>query len=157
MVEFSDQSIGDIISWEWSFEEGDPETSAEQNPSVVYETVGLFDVELTVFDGVNYNTLLMEDYILVDDCIGLEENSMSSISLYPNPCEDILTLEFASNANETTNVCILDLTGRVIWGANNNEANSILNIDVSSFKSGVYLLQISDENSIMINKRFVKN
>ncbi len=155
-VVFTDESMGDIISWEWNFDGGIPETSLEQNPTVLYETAGLFNVELTVFNGVNYNTLLMEDYILVDDCIGLEENTTSSISLYPNPCKDILTLEFNTNSNDKTEISISDLNGRVIWEANNNEANTILNIDVSSFESGVYLLQISDENSFMINKRFVK-
>jgi uncharacterized delta-60 repeat protein len=155
-VEFTDDSFGDIISWEWNFEEGDPETSTEQNPTVVYETVGLFDVELTVFDGVNYNTLLMEDYILVDDCIGLEENSISSISLYPNPCEDILTLEFASNANETTMVSILDLTGRVIWKSNNYESTGMMHIDMSSFNNGVYILEVLNHQNVTTTKRFVK-
>ncbi len=156
LIQFTDQSIGNVESWEWSFIGGSPETSSEQNPTVIYESAGEYDVELTVFDGTDYSTMLKEDYILVDDCTGLEENVKSSVSIYPNPCTDMLTLEFESNSNKAAEACIIDLTGRVIWKGNNNEGSSFINIDVSSFINGVYFIQIFDENSKNINKRFVK-
>jgi len=64
-VDFYDESLGDLVSWEWTFEGGTPATSTEQNPTVVYNTVGDWDVELTVFDGTDYSTLTREDYISV--------------------------------------------------------------------------------------------
>jgi len=65
MVTFTDLSSGDITSWEWTFEGGDPATSTEQNPMVTYNDQGEYDVELTVSDGTNSNTMLMEDFISV--------------------------------------------------------------------------------------------
>lgn len=62
-IDYIDESLGQIISWDWSFEGGTPATSTEQNPSVTYSATGEYDVELTVFDGTVYNTLLMENYI----------------------------------------------------------------------------------------------
>lgn len=64
-VNFMDMSVGNITSWNWTFEGGDPATSTEQNPTVTYNEQGTYDVELTVSDGTNSNTMLLEDYILV--------------------------------------------------------------------------------------------
>jgi len=64
-VQFSDASAGNITSWSWAFEGGEPATSILQNPIVNYFNEGTYNVELTVSDGVNSNTLLMEDYITV--------------------------------------------------------------------------------------------
>ena len=50
-VHFLDMSEGDVRSWEWSFEGGEPSTSDEQNPVVVYEKTGVYNVTLTVSDG----------------------------------------------------------------------------------------------------------
>lgn len=64
-VQFTDNSLGDVTTYAWTFEGGTPETSDEANPVVTYETPGIYDVTLTVSDGTDENTLLMEDYIEV--------------------------------------------------------------------------------------------
>lgn len=66
-VQFTDNSVGDVTSYEWTFEGGTPETSDEENPVVTYETPGVYDVTLVVSDGTDESTLLMEDYIEVND------------------------------------------------------------------------------------------
>jgi hypothetical protein len=45
-VNFTDQSTGDIASWQWDF--GDGLSSTEQNPSHEYDTLGKLTVSLTV-------------------------------------------------------------------------------------------------------------
>ncbi|MCD4788666.1 MAG: PKD domain-containing protein, partial [Bacteroidales bacterium] len=70
-VEFYDQSTGDVISWEWTFEGGSPGTSSFQNPTVMYFNEGTYDVTLIVSDGVENNTLLIEDYITVGTMPGI--------------------------------------------------------------------------------------
>lgn len=49
-VSFSDLSTGNIVSWEWSFPGGIPASSNEQNPVVLYETPGQYDVSLIITD-----------------------------------------------------------------------------------------------------------
>ncbi len=44
-VNFTDQSVGDVTSWSWTF--GDGGTSTSQNPSHVYNSVGTYTVALT--------------------------------------------------------------------------------------------------------------
>jgi len=45
-VDFSDTSTGEITSWSWDL--GDGDTSAVQNPSHIYQTPGTYSVRLTV-------------------------------------------------------------------------------------------------------------
>lgn len=65
-VSFTDLSTPGITSWEWTFEGGTPENSNEQNPVVVYESAGTFDVSLTVSDGSNSATIDNQDMITVN-------------------------------------------------------------------------------------------
>lgn len=66
-VNFTDQSSGAITSWNWTFEGGTPSTSTDQNPTVTYNTTGVFDVTLEVGDGTSTSTLEITDMITVDD------------------------------------------------------------------------------------------
>lgn len=64
-VVYSDQSSGDITSWLWTFEGGEPETSTEQNPTVIYNTPGNYNVSLEVSDGTNTDVFTVENYMEV--------------------------------------------------------------------------------------------
>ncbi len=64
-VSFYDQSPVNTISWDWIFEGGTPGTSSLQNPVIEYLTSGIYDVSLTVSNGTETNTLVLENYITV--------------------------------------------------------------------------------------------
>jgi PKD repeat protein len=68
-VEFTDASLG-ATSWMWTFPGGYPETSTEQNPTVVYNTGGDYDVTLEVSDGTNTTSMTKTSYITVMDIPG---------------------------------------------------------------------------------------
>ena len=61
-VQFSDSSLL-ATSWDWTFEGGTPASSTDQNPTVVYNTPGYYDVTLVVSDGADFDTLVKTDYI----------------------------------------------------------------------------------------------
>ncbi len=61
-VAFRDVSV-DARDWNWSFEGGTPSSSTEQNPTVVYENPGLFDVSLTVSNILGEHTYNFQQYI----------------------------------------------------------------------------------------------
>ena len=62
-VQFSDLSTGNVTTWNWSFPGGTPATSTLQNPTVTYNTNGIYNVTLLVSDGTNNNTLTKTAYI----------------------------------------------------------------------------------------------
>ncbi len=62
-VQFNDLSTGNVTSWTWTFAGGNPASSTSQNPVVVYNATGTYDVTLTVSDGTNSNTLTKTAYV----------------------------------------------------------------------------------------------
>jgi Zn-dependent metalloprotease len=64
-VTFTDTSLENPTSWSWTFEGGTPSTSTAQNPTVTYNTVGTFNVTLTVCNAQGCDTETKVDYITV--------------------------------------------------------------------------------------------
>jgi PKD repeat protein len=64
-VNFNDLSLNFPTTWTWTFEGGEPATSSERNPSVVYNTPGVYDVTLTVSNAQGSNTVTRQDFIEV--------------------------------------------------------------------------------------------
>ncbi len=92
-LNFSDASMGNVVSWNWSFEGGTPANSAEQNPTIEYASEGTFDVSLTVSDGTDSHTINMEDYISVVSnplIPGVPQGPESAISM-PGVTDDYST------------------------------------------------------------------
>jgi len=64
-ITFTDLSEGMADSYLWTFEGGNPSTSMEATPAVVYSNPGTFDVELTISKGNRSETLIKPDFIQV--------------------------------------------------------------------------------------------
>ncbi len=62
-VQFSDNSVGEEISYFWEFAGGTPATSTAANPTVTYDASGNFAVSLTVTNAVNSHTVTAQDYV----------------------------------------------------------------------------------------------
>jgi hypothetical protein len=88
-VQFTDSSVGDITTWDWEFPGGNPATSTEQNPLVVYENAGVNDVTLTISNDLNSQSITYENYITIfalpevtfteidDMCLGWPEQELT--------------------------------------------------------------------------------
>ncbi len=67
-VGFTDLSTGNPLTWEWTFEGGTPSTyNGQFPPDITYNTVGLFDVTLTITNDWGTSTETKTDYIEVFD------------------------------------------------------------------------------------------
>lgn len=64
-IQFTDLTSGVPTSWSWTFEGGTPTSSTEQNPVIIYENNGTFDVSLEVTNSNGSQTIVKEDYISV--------------------------------------------------------------------------------------------
>ncbi len=69
-IQFNDNSSDNVTAWLWTFEGGNPATSTEQNPSVFYSTVGIYDVTLQVTSEAGSDEIVYEDLITIE---GLSE------------------------------------------------------------------------------------
>jgi PKD repeat protein len=65
-VQFTNTSLNNPLSFNWSFEGGVPLVSSSQSPSVTYATPGSYDVQLIASNGILSDTLVLFDYITVN-------------------------------------------------------------------------------------------
>ena len=151
---FTDQSIGGVNSWLWNFPGGNPSVSTEQNPVVVYDSVGVFDVELTVSNGFNENILVRTGYIHVDFASALtEKNNGLDVSLYPNPNKGYFTLHFLLGKEEFVNIQIFDMTGNKVYQEDLNlQKSKSLPVNLTLLPSGVYFLKVNGSESTVSRK-----
>lgn len=69
-VKFKDLSSFFPTSWNWSFPGGNPSTSSEKDPSVVYENPGMYSVSLTATNDIGPgNTETKYNYIAVYESV----------------------------------------------------------------------------------------
>ncbi|MGD1847327.1 MAG: M43 family zinc metalloprotease [Salibacteraceae bacterium] len=64
-IRFNDQSYNGQTTWNWNFPGGFPSTSTQEDPLIVYNTPGIYDVSLTVGNGVNTTGESKQGYIKV--------------------------------------------------------------------------------------------
>ena len=79
-LNFTDASIGTVVSWLWTFDGATPSTSTEQNPTgITYNNPGDYDVTLTI-TGPNGNieTLTKENYIHVAESIIMQNGTITT-------------------------------------------------------------------------------
>ena len=75
-------------------------------------------------------------------------NNELNITLYPNPLQDILNI---ANAESGLLVTIYDALGKKVLSKQVTET-----MDVSSLKTGVYMVKLSDGNKMSTHK-MIKN
>lgn len=94
------------------------------------------------FQGVNYYRLKQHDYdgrSSLSKVVSVTFADDNSITIYPNPVQDVLEIAGENLENET--VDIYSLTGRLVYSA----TYSADGIDVSTLPAGVYTVRVKGE------------
>lgn len=91
-VHFTDQSSGYITSRQWTFPGGTPSSSTQEDPVVVYNTAGTYDVTLKVNSGSQTNELTKPAYINVSaQAPGVPDQPAGETQLCKNPPHSTFT------------------------------------------------------------------
>ncbi|MGC9342323.1 MAG: T9SS type A sorting domain-containing protein [Bacteroidales bacterium] len=77
--------------------------------------------------------------LMVNDVYDLKLNSLE-IKVYPNPVEDILSLELIQSGNLQFRYELSDIAGRIIEIRNIQSSREEINLD--NYRRGIYLLRI---------------
>ena len=89
------------------------------------------------------------------DYLGLDEDKLEGITIFPNPTSDIVTL--ASENSEVLKVQITDIKGRVVYTSNEKLTfGTELVINVEAFEKGIYMINLRNEK-VTNTYRLVKN
>ena len=111
------------------------------------EHVGENIISLTVTD--NYGNISSCDAIVtVDAGLGVDNISLNTIRLHPNPTSDIINI--SGNFSELSFI-VYDLLGKKIFKGNTSRI-----IDTSNLDKGIYLIEFSSSNQKAVRK-IIKN
>ena len=139
-VNFLDQTLNTPTGWTWLFTGGAPGFSTVQNPTgIVYSSPGSYDVKLIASNANGSDTLVKTDYIEVLPATSIQELVEQSVSLYPNPTNDRVTIELS----ELALPCYLeikDINGRLIRSERLTGTRS--SADLSGLEGSVYLFRL---------------
>ena len=138
-VIFTNSYLADTVFW--SFDDGN--TSLENNPVHIYNSIGDFDVTLTIT--ACGRTHLVTKTVSVSN-LSLNHNNVLDVKIYPNPTKDNITIEGISNNFSVTLYSIL--------GQKVKSFDKIINntISLSEIKKGIYFLEIISDGNKEIKK-----
>jgi hypothetical protein len=87
--------------------------------------------------------------------LSVKENYLNaSFLVYPNPTTAELNVSFDAELNQSTEINLLDMTGKVVYQEKRNATSGMnhLKLDVLHIQSGLYILQVNSGNSTYIQK-----
>ncbi len=117
-ISFTDLSSNTPSTWLWTFEGGTPSSSASQNPTVVYNSPGIFDVTLMVTNSSGTDEAIFTDFItVIEESTG--ELMITEIMQNPASVSDFLG-EWFEVFNPTSSP--INMQG---WYVKDNDADSI--------------------------------
>jgi hypothetical protein len=92
---------------------------------------------------------------LPDAPLGVNEAIIdNSLSVYPNPANEILNVSF--KANNGAEVSLTDIVGNRVYSTSAFSGENKINVNTSSLSSGMYILNITTENGTVARKVTIK-
>lgn len=128
MINFIDQSIGNPISWNWSFPGGNPSSSTLQNPQVNYSSIGSFPVTLQISNAFSSDTITYNNYVNISDVPTMSANYTANY----------LTANFTSSAGNASTI---------LWNFGDGTTSTELNPVHTYATPGTYQVSVSATNS----------
>ena len=82
---------------------------------------------------------------------GVNENTLAGVAVYPNPSTGLINV---TNINATANtIVVYDMVGKVVM---TKAVNASTTLDLTSNGTGIYLIEISNENGSFVERVVIK-
>lgn len=181
-VDFKDLSSVDVLAWDWQFESGNPLTSTEQNPSVIFDKKGKYAVKLTVRNSNGTNSLTRVQYIEVLSPVECPEHTITdrfnfddiiretpfsgSVSgrskaiwnenkfdFFPNPAGNYAYVKTDLEKDQVAEIAIYSFTGVKLHSVIAKKTWTQINL--TGMATGTYLIQWKTSQGTFSKKIFV--
>jgi len=120
------------------------------NPTITPDTNGLYVVVATDANLCDDTATFNVTYIT---STGILDNSISTISLYPNPVNDILNILSSDNIKSLE---IKDLLGRIVYSSLEINSKSI-SLNTSSFSNNIYIVSCLINDKLIVKKIIISH
>jgi PKD repeat protein len=148
IVDFTANAQG-ATSYYWDFNDDSP-TTEEQNPTHDFYVEGNYVVTCISSNGLCSDTATIN--ILIGAPLEISEME-ETIQIFPNPTSDFITIQTHSIIY---NLRIFDSEGREIQVKKEVNSDKIL-LDVSNWKSGVYIIEFSSKKQVQRKRIVIMN
>lgn len=120
---------------------------------------------LNIYDDAQYKVIVVTyDGCTIESSIGNgpaekepEKVTATTLSLFPNPARDIITVNFENADDETIRIRILNISGEVVFDKEVEKADSELRyeIPISKFNNGAYIVHVIGKQEVKV-QQFIK-
>ncbi|GAB4158542.1 MAG: hypothetical protein Tsb0033_11900 [Winogradskyella sp.] len=95
---------------------------------------------------------------ITDTLLSIDENNQNTVSIYPNPANTVLNINFSDNLiSDETVMSIYNIRGQLIKSISKTTDSNFSKINISDLNSGFYILRIDSEGGKKILQKFVVN
>lgn len=141
-VAFLDLSYYEPTDWDWDF--GDGKTSFERHPKHHYESVGVYNVCLTVTNANSSSTFCRKLYLGVTSGT-LEPDNLHGFSVLPNPTDAQIQVLLSEPAEAEGRLSIFDVSGHLAGQWTIPAGMQQLWLDLTNLPAGMYWVQWRNE------------
>lgn len=78
------------------------------------------------------------------------DTELDNINIYPNPTNNLITIDFGTNTIKNTTIQVIDLLGKTLHQQIINNKQTVINL--SNYSQGIYLVKVSNKNSSKVYK-----
>ncbi len=95
------------------------------------------------------------DTYIIDFTEGILETKELEISIYPNPANGVINIDYNLLKTDHADIFITDITGKILNQVSINQSKGLETIEIDNLKSGIYFIKINTDG---INRtyKFVK-
>ncbi|MBL4653335.1 MAG: T9SS type A sorting domain-containing protein [Flavobacteriales bacterium] len=86
----------------------------------------------------------------------IELNSNSFFKLYPNPSTGNLTLEWIDTPSSAVEITVYNVIGETIISKQNERNKTIINLDLSNYSKGIYVISVKTDTQQFTKKLILK-
>ena len=155
--------IGDTVRWTWTSTSHTVTSnvgSTETFDSGFLGPIGSTFSHTFTLEGANpyyceiHTDANMSGTITVNPALGVDDKTVSSFKMFPNPSSSTLSLEFSQHITEGT-IMVFDVLGKELLTKKFEATNSV-ELDISNWVHGIYLIKVKS-GKISQTQQFIKN
>lgn len=105
------------------------------------------------FVASNYSNNFYLDNFVIDGVLGISDNELSGVSIFPNPSQQGGTIEISGLSASTADLAIRDIQGKLVYQKELSGNEATLNTDL---KAGCYLVEITQNGSRFLTRLIVE-
>ena len=111
-------------------------------------TPGQFNYDYVAGNGVCPDDTALVVVVVNPTCdyLGLDDDKIESLTVYPNPATDVLNI-VSGGEHEALTITMMDVNGKIVYASSEQLiSGSSQTVDVSGLAKGVYMLKLTNQN-----------